>query len=38
MVEYLKEENFSNCKAMFEDEKKILNGFIKSFEQRTDLK
>ena len=38
MVNYQNEENVSLCKSMIEEEKKILNGLIKSFEQRTDLK
>jgi four helix bundle protein len=39
MVNYMKEENaMISCIKLIEDEKKILNGLIKSFEQRTDLK
>lgn len=39
MVNYIKEQNtFDSIILLIEEEKKILNGLIKSFEQRTDLK
>ena len=38
MVNYIKEENVMTCILLIEEEKKILNGLIKSFEQRVDLK
>lgn len=38
MVNYIKEENTIACLMLIEQEKKILNGLIKSFEQRQDLK
>lgn len=38
MVNYLKEESIVACIVLLEEEKKILNGLIKSFEQRQDLK
>jgi len=38
MVNYIKEENVMTCILLIEEEKKILNGLIKSFEQRADLK
>lgn len=38
MDNYIKEENVMTCILLIEEEKKILNGLIKSFEQRVDLK
>lgn len=38
MVNYIKEENVMACIILIQEEKIILNGLIKSFEQRQDLK
>ncbi len=38
MVDYLKEDELAICKSLIEEEKKVLNGLIKSLEVRTDLK
>ncbi len=38
MVDYLKEDELTICKLLIDEEKKVLNGLIKSLEVRTDLK
>lgn len=38
MVEIIPEERFSPFEQMIDEEIRILNGLIKSYESRTDLK